>query len=136
MTSASLDLQKSLYLAVKSDAAITSLLGGPKIFDDVPQRTDYPYITFGQSLVRDWSTGGEDGHEHLVTLHVWSRAAGRKEASEILAAIESALHDQALTLADHHLVNLRHEYSDVRRDPDGETFHGLARFRAVTEVGD
>jgi hypothetical protein len=33
----------------------------------------------------------------------------------------------------HSLINLRHQHSEVRRDPDGETLHGLARFRAVTE---
>jgi hypothetical protein len=31
------------------------------------------------------------------------------------------------------LVNLRHEFSEVRRDADGETSRGLVRFRAVTE---
>jgi hypothetical protein len=44
------------------------------------------------------------------------------------------LHDQDLTLSGHRLVNLRHESSEARRDSDGETFHGIARFRAVTEV--
>ena len=34
---------------------------------------------------------------------------------------------------DHHLVNLRHEFSEARLDPDGDTFHGIVRYRAVTE---
>ncbi len=50
------------------------------------------------------------------------------------AADHAALHDQDLTLAGHRLINLRHEFSEARRDSDGETFHGIARFRAVTEV--
>ena len=37
------------------------------------------------------------------------------------------------TLTGHRLINLRHEFSEARRDPDGETTHGIARFRAVTE---
>jgi len=37
-------------------------------------------------------------------------------------------------LSGHRLINLRHEFSEARRDSDGETFHGIARFRAVTEV--
>ena len=36
-------------------------------------------------------------------------------------------------LPDHHLVNLRHELSEARLDPDGDTFHGIVRYRAVTE---
>ncbi len=38
-----------------------------------------------------------------------------------------------LTLAGHRLVNLRQEFAEHRREPDGETIHGIARFRAVTE---
>jgi hypothetical protein len=43
------------------------------------------------------------------------------------------LHDQPLTLVDHDLVNLRHEFSEARPDPDGDTYHGIVRYRAVTE---
>jgi hypothetical protein len=66
-------------------------------------------------------------------VHVWSGARGKKEAHEILGAVRAALHDRPLSLAGHSLVNLRHEHSEVRRASDGETIHGLARFRAVTE---
>ena len=50
-----------------------------------------------------------------------------------MGAVRTALHDQPLTLTGHRLINLRHEFSEARRDPDGETIHGIARFRAVTE---
>lgn len=64
---------------------------------------------------------------------MWSRAAGRKEVRTILEAVRAVLHDAVLTLTGHRLVNLRHEFSDTRRDPDGETYHGIVRYRAVTE---
>jgi hypothetical protein len=47
--------------------------------------------------------------------------------------VRTALHDQALSLAGHRLVNLRHELSEARREPDGDTTHGIVRYRAVTE---
>lgn len=133
MSSAALDLQKALYSRLKLHAPLSAMLGGTRIYDDVPQRAELPYITFGQSLMRDWSTATERGHEHIVTLHVWSRAAGRKEVHEIMDVLEQILHDQAPPLADHRIVNLRHEYSDARRDPDGELYHGVVRYRVVTE---
>jgi Protein of unknown function (DUF3168) len=126
-------LQQSIFAALVADAALTALLGTGRIFDDVPQGSPLPYVTFGQAAQRDWSTAGEDGTEHLITLHVWSAAGGKKQAHEILSALHAALHDRPLSLAGHHLVNLRHEHSEIRRDPDGQTVHGLARFRAVTE---
>ena len=104
-----------------------------RIYDDAPQAASFPFITLGQSVIRDWSTGTEDGAEHSLTLHVWSRSGGKKQVQEIIEAIKAELHDQPLLLAHHHLVNLRHEVSEARLDPDGDTFHGIVRYRAVTE---
>ncbi|HKJ60662.1 MAG TPA: DUF3168 domain-containing protein [Hyphomicrobiales bacterium] len=48
-------------------------------------------------------------------------------------AIRAALDDAELTLDGNRLINLTHQYSDLKRDEDGETWHGVMRFRAVTE---
>lgn len=133
MPGASWSLQKSIYAALAADPQITGLLGSARIFDDVPQRSEFPYLTLGQSTLRDWSTATDAGDEHLLTLHVWSRSDGRREVHELMAAVHGALHDRALALEGHRLVNLRHEFSDARREPDGETYHGIVRLRAVTE---
>jgi hypothetical protein len=134
MSSAGFALQQAIFEKLAGDAATVGALGGTRIYDEVPARAEFPFVTFGQSTERDWTTGTDEGYEHLVTLHVWSRGHGRKEAEAVIAAARDALHDQALSLAGHRLINLRHEYSEARRDTDGETFHGIARFRAVTEV--
>jgi len=133
MPSAPWSLQQSIFAALTADAALTALLGAGRIYDDVPQGSPLPYVTLGQATARDWSTAGEDGTEHTLTLHVWSNARGKKQVHEILGAVRAALHDQPLALAGHRLINLRHEFSEARRDADGETIHGTARFRAVTE---
>lgn len=133
MAEASWELQKSLYSALSSDAVLTTLLNGSHVYDDVPQGTPFPYMTIGETTVRDWSTGTEPGSEHILTLHVWSRAKGRKQVHDILQAVKSVLHEASLSIVGHRLINLRHEFSDARRESDGETYHGLARYRAVTE---
>ena len=130
---ASWALQRGIYQALAGSSEVTALLGGVRIYDHAPQGASFPFITLGQSVVRDWSTGTEDGAEHDLTLHVWSRTGGKKQVHEIVEAIRGALHDQPLVLADHHLINLRHEFSEARLDPDGDTFHGIVRYRAVTE---
>ncbi|MFV0294846.1 MAG: DUF3168 domain-containing protein [Hyphomicrobiaceae bacterium] len=133
MSNPSWALQQAVHAALSTDPALLAVLGAPRIYDDVPRKTPFPYLTLGQSTLRDWSTGTEDGHEHLLTLHVWSRASGRNETHAIMAAIEMALHDQSLPLVGHRLINLRHQFSEARREPDGVTYHGIVRFRAVTE---
>ncbi len=126
-------LQKAVFAALAADASLTGLIGASRIHDDAPQQAAFPYLTLGQSTARDWSTATDDGAEHVLTIHVWSRAAGKKEAHAIMRAVRQTLHDQPLTLEDHRLVNLRHELSEATRDTDGETVHGIVRFRAVTE---
>ncbi|MFO1169356.1 MAG: DUF3168 domain-containing protein [Hyphomicrobiaceae bacterium] len=126
-------LQKAVFAALAADAPLTGLIGASRIHDDAPQQAAFPYLTLGQSTARDWSTATDDGAEHVLTIHVWSRAAGKKEAHAIMRAVRQTLHDQPLTLEDHRLVNLRHELSEATRDTDGETVHGIVRFRAVTE---
>jgi hypothetical protein len=133
MASAAWELQKSIHGALTAEAALGALLGGPRIYDDVPRGAEFPYITFGQSTARDWSTGTEAGSEHTIVLNVWSRAAGEREAHLIMAAVREALHEAELAVAGHRLVNIRHEASEALRDPDGETFRGVIRFRAVLE---
>ncbi len=126
-------LRRGIYQALASSSGLTALLGGVRVYDDAPQAASFPFITLGQSVIRDWSTGTEDGAEHNLTLHVWSRSGGKKQVHEIIDAIRAALHDQPLLLADHYLINLRHQFSEARLDPDGDTFHGIVRYRAVTE---
>jgi Protein of unknown function (DUF3168) len=132
MPDSSLSLQKAIVAALTADAAVGTLIGD-RIYDAPPRAVAFPYLTIGQTRVADWSTGTEAGAEHAVTLHVWSRERGRTQAYEIMEAVEAALHDAVLALEGHALVNLRFEFAEARRDPDGVTDHGIIRFRAVTE---
>jgi hypothetical protein len=133
MTAASWALQRSVYETLSNATELTSLLGGDGIYTNPPPAVEFPFITIGQSVNLDWSTGTEDGNEHSLTLHIWSRVDSALEVHEITQVLRDLLHDQALMLDDHYLINLRHEFSQARIDPDGETLHGIVRYRAVTE---
>ena len=133
MPSSALALQTSIFATLGADANVLALLGAARIHDQVPQPATYPYISFGQSTTRDADTTTEHRDEHLLTLHIWSRAEGRTETHKLIDAIRSALHDQPLALTGHRLINIRHDFSEARRDPDGDTLHGIVRLRAVTE---
>jgi hypothetical protein len=133
MASAGWDLQKAVYAALSSDATLITLLGGGGIHDAPPQDAAFPYVVIDQMQIRDWSTGTEPGAEHMLTLHVWSDYAGKRDAYEIADAVRAALDGALLSLEEHRLINLRHQYSELKRDADGETQHGVLRFRAVTE---
>lgn len=133
MLSASQALQAAIYETLSADAGVLAAIGGPRIYDHVPRKANYPYVTFGQTTVQDWSAGSELADEHTITLHVWSLAAGRNEIHAIIGAIRAALHDRELPIEGHRVINFRHEISEVRRETDGERFQGIVQFRAVTE---
>jgi len=133
MSSAVWDLQQAVHATLAADAAVLALLGGARVYDDVPRGGAFPYVSLAAFTVRDWATGTEPGTEVTFTVHAWSRGAGHKGPHLVAEAVRGALHDQPLTLADHHLVNLRHESSETRRERDGDTYRVIARFRAVLE---
>lgn len=136
MTSAALELQKAIFAALGGDDPLTTALGGGRIHDHAPANVAFPYLTFGRTSVFDWSTGTEDGNEHIFTVHVWSKAKGKAEALEIMDLVRSVLHDSGLAMEGHRLVNLRQEFEEARFNEDLAVYHGIMRFRAVTEPAD
>lgn len=133
MTTAAAELQRGVFAALTGDAALSGALGGAKVYDHAPANVAFPYVTFGRTALYDWSTGTETGNEHLFTLHVWSKAKGKDEAHQLMQLVKSALEDAPLELSGFVLVNLRHEFAEVRFDDDLAVYRGLLRFRAVTE---
>ncbi|MCB1453549.1 MAG: DUF3168 domain-containing protein [Rhizobiaceae bacterium] len=133
MTAPAAEVQKAIHAALSGDAGVLALLGGARVYDHAPPNVPFPYITFGRTSIYDWSTGTESGTEQLLTLHVWSKGKGKKEAHALVDAVGERLNDADLALDGHELVNLRLEFSEVRFDEDQSVHHGLLRFRAVTE---
>ncbi|MCB1425421.1 MAG: DUF3168 domain-containing protein [Zhengella sp.] len=133
MASAAAELQKAIHAALTGNEDVTRLTGGPRVYDFAPERARFPYITIGRTSVYDWSTGDDSGSEHLVTLHVWSRARGKAEAHAIIEAAEQALRDFSPDLEGHRLVGLFREFAEVYFDVEMELQHGLLRYRALVE---
>lgn len=133
MMAAALDLQAAVMARLAADADLLAALGGAKIHDGAPRGTDFPYVTFGTAGEADWSDGTTAGGEVSLTLHVWSREAGKREAWRIAGLLMRLLHDAPLSLADHALVTLRVAFAEVRREADGITEHGVVRLEALVE---
>ncbi len=129
----SADLQKAVYTALAANTALITLLGDVKIYDHHPQKATFPYLVIGQASASDWSTASEDGALHSFIIHIWSKRSDRQQVYQLQQQIRQSLHDVPHTAIDHHIVNLRFEYSEIRADPQSDTLHGIMRFRAVSE---
>jgi hypothetical protein len=133
MAHASFELQTALFALLAADGPLTALLGGPAIHDRAPPDAAFPYVTFGPAGGDDFSTQTGAGLEHRVVLDIWSRDNGRGEVLAIAEAIGTAIAGATVALPGHALVDLLHVATDIGLDEDGETFHGVLRYRAVTE---
>ena len=123
-------LQSSIYTALNVSAITSTLSCG--VYDEVVEGNSYPFITLGEETAIDYSTNNLVGAETTINIHIWSRYKGSKQTKQIMDKVHDLLHDVSLTVSGVNLINLRFEYSDIMRDPDGITRHGVMRFRAIT----
>ena len=129
MSDHSLELQKSIFNALDGDSTLQSLV--TDVYDFVPESTAFPYVKIGEETSIDNGTKTLQGNEHTLVIHTFSRYRGSKEVKEIMSRIYALLHESSLTVSGASLVNLRFEFSDVIKENDGFTSHGIQRFRAI-----
>ena len=129
MSDHSLALQKTIFDALDGDSTLQSLV--TDVFDFVPETTAFPYVKVGEETAVDNGTKTLQGNEHTLVIHTFSRYRGSKETKEIMSRIYALLHESSLTVSGASLVNLRFEFSDIIKENDGLTTHGLQRFRAM-----
>ena len=127
-------LRKAVRAVLLADAGLTAALGGPSIFDEAPREASPPYVVYGDSQTRDWSTISDHGTEQFLVIEVWSFQRGLREALDIAARVTALLDDQPLALEGHHLVNLRLVSMETKREANGRFVRASARFRATTEA--
>ena len=131
MTDHSFELQKTIFSKLNTDTTIKNTVSAT-VHDHVPQGTAFPYIVIGEeTMTDDESTKDIDFNNFTLTIHVFSRNRGRKEAKNIMARIYELLHTQSLSVTGATHVNTRFEFSDIIREEDGLTYHGVQRFRTI-----
>lgn len=130
MTIGQFALQERIYSTLNGDSNLTSTQGAA-VYDEVPENSSFPYVQIGGETAIDYGTKDVNGSEVTINLDVWSQYKGSKEVKNLMDRIHTLLHDSDLNVTGHNLVNLRFEFGDVLRDPDGITRHGVMRFRAV-----
>ena len=123
-------LQTTIYSTLSSDNTLTSTLGSG-VYDEVVEGATYPFVALGEETAIDYSTKNTNGGETTINVHIWSQYKGSKETKQIMDRIHDLLHDSDISVSGFNLINLRFEYSDIMRDPDGVTRHGVMRFRAI-----
>lgn len=124
-------LTAEIVQRIKDDAAM-DILVTRRVFDFVPRKTIYPYVTVHITDSDEWDTSTDRGEEHSVYIHVWDDKEGSKRVNEIMQRALEMLHGVTnFSITDHTLINMRRVSKRVERE--GQLYHGIELFRAVTE---
>ena len=112
-TYAPLETQKTIFETLANDDSIIDLLGedsgtddqSSKVFDFVPDNTEYPFIVI---QIKPWSDRGNHTYEGLqadLTIHVWYQPGstfndgrGDRRVQLIQSRVDTLLHNQELAI--------------------------------------
>lgn len=122
MATARWPLQQAIY------AKLSAMSLAP-VLDDVPDSQPYPYVSFGAILEDPADAHNQRGIDALVSLHVWSKAEGYREADAIFAELDALLDRQPLVVTGWTDVSIALDDSSAVRDPDPNIRHISARYR-------
>jgi hypothetical protein len=133
--------EESIRQAIYDALAGEIMLGNAvvPVYDDVPQPVDggvssaFPYVVIGDTTYAPWDTDTEQGAEATITIHTWSRYSGRREVMLIHDEIYRLLHRVDIQVDCSHTVGCDFEQSDSFLDSDGETRHGVTRYRLIVD---
>jgi hypothetical protein len=115
--------------------AIYSALTGPStaiypVYDAVPPRAAYPYIVIGEISGQQDEEITEESTDVSVSVHGWSRKAGKVEAHAILEYVKEQLHGQDIGAGAWAAME---EFRTILEDPkstaDSRLFHAVSRYR-------
>ena len=119
-------VQTSVYNALNGNSSLTSSVSG--IYDFVPESTTFPYVKVGDQTMVDDGTKNKKGSDFTLMVHTFSRYRGSKEIKEIMSLVYDILHESSLTISGA-MNNMRFEFSDIIKESDGLTTHGVQRFK-------
>ena len=127
----SFDLQTIIYTTLDGDSTLDGIVGNNKIFDNVPQDTDYPYVVIGNESAANIGTKSLDGNNYNIDIEVWSQYRGKKQIKEAMERIYNLFNNGSYSVSGADMV-----VSQVRNvvtlvESDGITRHGVISLSVI-----
>jgi Protein of unknown function (DUF3168) len=127
------DAHVALWAAIRARLQDAPSLGPNRVHDGPPRNAAFPYVALDAQEWRDRSGLDAPLIEHRVTLKVFSRKGGQREAATLVDTIETALMATPLTPTGHRIVSLRVASLEHRLQRDAVTAEAAIRLVALTE---
>jgi hypothetical protein len=128
-------IQKAIFDTLTGYAPLATAMGGTtRVYDRVPTKPVFPYITIGDEQKIDDGNGCDDDvFEIYFDVHVWSEAVGLPQTKAIAALAYDAF-KSGLTVPGWRVVSLKFETERHFRDADGIRGHGVLTFKTYLET--
>lgn len=128
MRSAAKAVQKAIYNLLSTD------IPDIPVYAEVPDGSSYPHIVIGESTAMPWYTKIWDGQEVTVTVHAWVRSKGTsmedaKDMGDRIVQSVTENYAARLQVDGYVVADVLLDMEEYIRDIDGETAHGVIRFR-------
>jgi hypothetical protein len=123
------DLQKAIYEKLIANSGLMAQVSG--IYDNVPQETSYPFISFGRNYSKKYDVLGKNGLEQKLDIEIWSREGGKKQSAYIMESVYSLLHNAEIVIAGHNLISMEVISTSINLESDGCTYHGIISLRVI-----
>lgn len=118
-------LFNKVYNKLKSNLIIQKQLDA-RVFDCVQKDAVYPYIVVGETNVTNKETTTSMVEDVGITLHVYSQARNRDEASQIIQFLGFVLNNE-IEIDYYSFIKSRIDTQEVITDIDQYTKHGIIR---------
>lgn len=112
--------------------ALTPALAPVPVVDAAGPNQSFPYATIGEFIGGESDTLNEQSVDFDVTVHLWSRQPGMQECQQLMTIAKDTLDRAVLPATGFQWVTTIWQYAQTLREPDGQTRHGILRFRVMT----
>ncbi|MCC0012904.1 MAG: DUF3168 domain-containing protein [Rhodobiaceae bacterium] len=134
MIADSLDKTQSAYAGqLLADSALTTALGGARVYDAVPHSQSFPYVVLGSGVARDWSGQGTPGSELTLAFDVYSRSHGRSEVAQLAGLVSDALTASDPSVSGYRVVLAEVTRIETDRLKDAKTYRARITLRVLVE---
>ena len=124
------DLQNAIYDLLAADTTFMGLVTN-RLYDHIPDNTDYPLTVLGEWRFDDWGSHTHDGWEINAMIHTFTQSRGKLTAQTIMNRIYTLLHNIDLSISGYPTVVCRQNSSHILLDNDGRTYNGVQEFRII-----
>lgn len=128
-------LQKFVFEKLSEDLDVAYVVG-TRIYDRAKPNATFPFITFGPTSIDLVQDDCLVGRTETLQIDVWSTdQAGMRQAKQICDLVIKALNGIEGELEDGYATDIRVVLTQVIRDPDGITSHGIVQIEALIDEG-